>query len=1040
MAQHLVNPHHKNLNVWGKLMSFNRKPIAAAVSLALLGLSLSGTAAFAQTTAPATPPPESQKSPEAIAEAAKKEPAAKEAAKKTEKIDVITVTGIRASLQKSIEVKRDASANVEVITAEDVGKMPDKNLADSLQRLVGVAVRTDYDEAEKVSLRGTNPDMSLILFNGHTVSGGDWYVADQGSSSRSTSLSLMPSSVLNQAIVYKTSQANIADGGLAGTINVTTRKPLDAKANFGGQISAGAVYATLPDKTSPQLNASLNWKNEANTFGAIMQGFSEKRYLRRDSVSRLAYGTSSGWGVIDTSTMLGITDASLAGTGLRAADLNGVRMPGSMSSEFVESVRDRKGGTLSLQFRPNRDWDITATGFYSSMDANNYGRLTSGAIYSMLLGRAEPFGATTGTAAFTSSNGQRVYAQIKNPVIVNETSNYGFPLRVLRSADIVFPNGTTPQYVGNSEAFYRDGANATSGFFDIDSKYKITNDLTINALFSTTRGKGTTALDQGLTFARYGTGISYALNGVDQAPDSRYIGAGGNVPGLNADGSGYRAVSRGASSVATIDKEDSLALDATYSMAAGVFSTLEMGVRHADHKRDLRRWAPTFRSATFSPAPTTSIESYPGNFGSQLSGSGWDRTGFYYSSDALRSYISSQIKPTTPEFERRVAGEIDMREKQSAAYAMQNFDGDWWSGNLGVRLVRTQVIANIVTPTTTAKCPKTEPGQIPVPCALVPGAITTAGDGSNFFDGVPFNPLGGAVYYKIKTDKTFNNVLPSLNLRIEWQKDLVTRLGLSRTIGRQNYNVLGSGFTSPTCGEAGCTVTGPNPDLKPLISDNADLSFAWYFAPRSLVSINGYLSNIDGYVKTGANPQGITIDLLDPRTDTLKPFFVNTASQQGARIRGIELSYEQPIGAGFGFQSNVSRAKTKVDDGRPMVGVSEYSANLGGYFENDSFSARLVYNYRGRYVSSSTAPAPTANSQGNSIINGVLQPVALVWAAPVSNVAFSMNYDFTKELRVSFDATNLTNPARAQYRYSEEEQQKLDVSGRQYYVTVRYKF
>ncbi len=1034
-------------------MLFNRNPIAVAVSFALLGLSMSATHALAQSNAPAAPDSNAQKSPEAIAtaiaEAAKaqekKEQEAKQAAvrnaeKKTEKIDVITVTGIRASLQKSIEVKRDSSANVEVITAEDVGKMPDKNLADSLQRLVGVAVRTDYDEAEKVSIRGTNPDMSLILFNGHTVSGGDWYVADQGSSSRSTSLSLMPSSVLNQAIVYKTSQANIADGGLAGTINVTTRKPLDAEANFGGQISAGAVYATLPDKTSPQLNASLNWKNETNTFGAIMQGFSEKRYLRRDSVSRFAYGTSSGWGVIDTSTMLGITDASLAGTGLRAADLNGVRLPGSMSSEFVESVRDRKGGMLSLQFRPNRDWDITATGFYSSMDANNYGRLTSGAIYSMLLGRSDPLGSTSATSPTTSSNGQRVYAQIRNPVIVNETSNYGFPLRVLRSADIVFPDGTTPQYVGNSEAFYRDGANATSGFFDVDSKYKITNDLTINALFSTTRGKGTTALDQGLTFARYGTGISYALNGVDQAPDSRYIGAGGNVPVLNADGSGYKIVNRGASSILTVDKEDSLALDAAYNMAAGIFTTLETGVRYADHKRDVRRSAPTFRSATFAPAPTTGIESYPGNFGSQLSGGGWDRTGFYYSPETLRAYISSQTKPTTAEFERRVALEIDMREKQSAAYLMQNLDGSWWSGNVGVRFVRTQIIANIVVPTTTAKCPKTEPGQIPVPCALVPGAITTAGDGSTYYDGVPFNPLTGGVYYKVPTDRTYNHVLPSLNLRADVAKDVVARLGLSRTIGRQNYNILGSGFGTPTCDATGCSVNGPNPDIKPLTSDNADLSFAWYFAPRALVSINGYLSNIQGYVKTGANRQGATVDLLDPVDNTVKPFFVNSSSQQGAKIRGIELAYEQPIGAGFGFQSNVSRSKTKVDDGRPLVGESAISANLGGYFENETFSARLVYNYRGRYVSSSTAPAPTASSQGNSTISGVVQPVALTWAAPVATLAFSMNYDFSKELRVSFDATNLTNPARAQYRYSEEEQQKLDVSGRQYYVTVRYKF
>jgi iron complex outermembrane receptor protein len=148
-------------------------------------------------------------------------------------VQTVEVTGIRASMAKSLAVKRDSAANVEVITAEDVGKMPDKNLADSLQRLPGVAVRTDYDEAEKVSMRGTNPDMSLIIFNGHTVSGGDWYVGDQASSSRSTSLSLMPSSVLNQAIVYKTSQANIVDGGMAGTINVTTRKPLAQKERIG---------------------------------------------------------------------------------------------------------------------------------------------------------------------------------------------------------------------------------------------------------------------------------------------------------------------------------------------------------------------------------------------------------------------------------------------------------------------------------------------------------------------------------------------------------------------------------------------------------------------------------------------------------------------------------------------------------------------------------------------------------------------------------------------------------------------------------------
>jgi iron complex outermembrane recepter protein len=1019
------------------------KQIVTAVSLALL----SGHG-WTQSVPPSPPAAPAADVPK-VAEDAKKTEEAKKAAaanapavakQPAQEIEKITVTGIRASLEKSLDVKRDASANVEVITAEDVGKMPDKNLADSLQRLAGVAVRTDYDEAEKVSIRGTNPDMSLILFNGHTVSGGDWYVSDQGSSSRSTSLSLMPSSVLNQAKVYKTSQANIVDGGLAGTINVTTRKPLDSKNGFSGVASIGGVYADLPGKTSGNVNANLNWKNDAGNLGLIGQVFSEKRYMRRDSVSRFAYGTNSGWGEINTSTMLGITDASLAGTGLRAADLNGVRMPGSLSSEFVEGVRDRKGGMFSAQVRPLSGLDVTLTGFHSEMDANNFGRLTSGGIYSMLLGRADPLGATTGNAALTNSNGRQVFAQIRNPVIVNTTSNYGYPLRVLQSADIVFPDGTTPQYVGNSEGFYRDGAKASSGFVDLDAKWRVTDDLELRGLYSTTRGVGTTALDQGATFARYGTGISYRLNGLYDAPDALYIGAGSNVPVLNADGSGYKFVSFGASSVKTVDKESSLAFDATYSMNWGVLSSAEAGVRYADHDRDLTRTAPARRSPTLPAVPSTGFVSYPGNFGEGLGGGNWDRTGFYLTPDALRAFIASQFKPTTAEFERRVAGEIDMREQQTSAYFMQNFESDRWSGNIGVRFVRTQTNAEIVTPIASGRCQRIEPGKPEVACTAVPGAIVTAGDGATYYDGAAWNPNSGTLYYKTPTERTFNDVLPSINLRAELHKDVIARFGASKTIGRQNYNVLGTGFGTPTCNAQGCNVTGPNPNLKPLYARNLDLSLAWYFARRSIASVNLFKSKIEGYVKTGANRQGETIDLVDPIDNTVKPFFINSSSQQGAEIQGLELQFERPIGAGFGVQLNLSRAKTKVDDGRPMVGASDKAANVGVYFENDTFSARLVYNYRGEYVSSSTAPAPTTNSQSTSNINGVVQPTALFWAAPVSNVAFSMNYNINENFRISFDATNLLNPARAQYRYSEEEPQKLDVSGRQYYFTLNYKF
>ena len=1006
---------------------FNFKPTAQAArnlsTCMALGLALP---ALAQTppAAPAVTPAAPAATPAAAAAAAA-------AAGQS-----ITVTGIRATLEQSLSVKRDASANIDVITAVEVGKMPDKNLADSLQRVVGVAVRTDYDEAEKVSMRGTNPDMSLILFNGHTVSGGDWFVADQASSSRSTSLSLMPSSVLNRAIVYKTSQANVLDGGLAGTINVTTRKPLSERRAFGGVVSLGLVHAELPGKTSPQINASMNWKNADNSFGLIGQLFSEKRYVRRDSASRFAQGVNSGWGVIDTATMRGITDASLAGTPFRAADLNGVRMPGSMSSELVEGVRDRTGGMVAAQWRLSPKLELGVTGFYSEMKAENYGRLYSGAHFSMLRG-LNSAGLANGTGP------AQVFAQLRNPVVAEQTTTTGQTLRYLQSGEIVYP-GSTPRYIGNMGTNLRSGAAASSGFFDVDATWKPLPDLTLKGLYSTTRGVGKTALDQGLVYARNGLGTRFQMNGIDSAPSWSYTGAGGNTPALNADGSGYSVVSRAGARNQTVDSEQSVAIDGEYATKMGAFHTLNFGGRFADHRRDLRRQVSQLATAAVQGPDPTLATAFPSGFGSGLGG-GIDRSGdFFFPRQVVVDYLQGQIRPTTPEFERRVVTEIELKERQSALYAMQSFEFTprmgAISGNVGVRIVRTEVDALIANPIAATICPKIEPGAPVVPCARFPGAINTAGDGSNFLVGQAFNPTQGTTYYKVATTRGFDHILPSLNLRWQVAPKVVARFGASETIGRQNYNIYGSGFTAQTCGPAGCTVTGPNPNLEPMTAVNTDLSLAWFYARRSLLQVSVYDSMIRGYPKTGGNRQDETIELTDPTTNEQRLYTIVSSSQQRARIQGIELSWEQPVWGGFGFTSNISRAKTLVADGRPLVGASKNSRNVGVYFENDGFSVRLVYNYRSAYVASTTAPAPLSDSQGNTVIGGVTLPNASTWAAPVANVALSANWNINKEWQLSFSGTNLTNPRRAQYLYSEAEQQKLDVSGRQYFLEGRYRF
>jgi len=208
---------------------------------------------------------------------------------KTEKVDKIEVTGIRGSMEKSVEAKRNADAVVEVITAEDVGKMPDKNIADSLARVPGVTTSSQsggsggFDENDRVSLRGTNPSLTQTLINGHAIATGDWFILDQvGLVGRSTSFTMLPSELVSQVIIRKSATADLVEGGVAGAVDIITRKPLEFRKALTLEASLGGVYAELPKKTDPQFNALINWKSDTGMMGVMLQAFSEKRHLRRD--------------------------------------------------------------------------------------------------------------------------------------------------------------------------------------------------------------------------------------------------------------------------------------------------------------------------------------------------------------------------------------------------------------------------------------------------------------------------------------------------------------------------------------------------------------------------------------------------------------------------------------------------------------------------------------------------------------------------------------------------------------------------------------
>src|SRR6187431_1385869 len=217
-------------------------------------------------------------------------PQANSAAADVEELSEVIVTGVRASLEKSLEVKRNADARLEVVTAEDVGKLPAHNVADALRGLPGVNISSasadegGFDEADRVSLRGTSPSLTQTLINGHSVGSADWFVLSQGNNvGRSVSYTLLPSELVGSVEVNKSSHAALQEGGTTGTVNILTRKPFQFKDSLTFEASLGSVYSDQADSYDPQLSGLINYKNEAETFGVLLQVFQQERSLRRDA-------------------------------------------------------------------------------------------------------------------------------------------------------------------------------------------------------------------------------------------------------------------------------------------------------------------------------------------------------------------------------------------------------------------------------------------------------------------------------------------------------------------------------------------------------------------------------------------------------------------------------------------------------------------------------------------------------------------------------------------------------------------------------------
>ncbi len=599
-------------------------PVASAVALVL-----SGSFAAAQ----------AQNVPAAPARAASA-PAA----------EVIEITGIRASVQKSLAQKRSSDTLVEVITAEDIGKMPDKNVADSLQRVPGVTISSagategGFDENDRVSMRGTNPSLTMTYINGHPVASGDWFILNQSDNAgRSVSYTLLPSELVERVVVHKMSEASLPEGGVAGTVNIVTRKPLGFRKQVTLEAAFGAVHATLPKKTDPQFNALFNYKNDANTGGVMVQVFSEKRHLRRDGLEILGYNQIK------------------AGSAVANAhpDLVNVYYPRSIGAALFEQVRKREGGLVEFEVKPIKDLSIDLSAFSSKLKAANYNR-------NYLL-----------HAPFFLNEG------------AGQSPDAGYTVRngTLVAANFTGVTGTT---YGVYDQISRPDESADTKFVALEANWRASDALTLTSKIGSSTGNGKTPTQNVAEWdIGKGTGASWRLNGVDTAADFS-LNTPSNVPG----GPTLRSLDWifGYQNVNIKDKDDWAQIDGEYAIDSGVFTTLKFGVRSADHKRDTRgviAQGPSFANDAFNldKWPST-YSNYPGNFAAGLGGN-FPRDVWYYTAEQMDA-VAPGLSNRDPVTRAYPFADFGLKEKTLATYVQANMEGQGWRGNVGLRLVQTK--------------------------------------------------------------------------------------------------------------------------------------------------------------------------------------------------------------------------------------------------------------------------------------------------------------------------------------------------------------
>ena len=986
----------------------------------------------------------------------------------------IVVTGIRASQARSIEVKRNADSVVEAISAQDIGKLPDVTISDSLQRVPGVQIRRDAGEGASVNIRGL-PQVTTLL-------NGEQFLGAASVTTVQPNFTDIPSQLFSGATVFKSPTASLQQAGLSGTVDLLTRRPFDLKKGLTVAAAAEGQYGDRTERWNPSFNGLVSYNSGRFGFLASaaysdldlsnsLQGIRDAGVNIRNEFGRdpangspaLPGDFAVGNNGVNRGTPVRDASGALLGYDLNGdGDANDTYLtPGSHASWTRITSRQRFGANASFQYQFNDSLRLTADGFYTRQ--LQYDR-TSGTLF-------EPVDSQT--APFVPTASRDTGAQVSQVVNLGggQTERRLFNLNTIQS------------YLYDQPNF--DSYSETFRIKTESQNYNLQLDWQGDGIKATARaiyGKATRRLDQSYAQFSLTDGFQWASQGVGNYPASD----GGD---RRFNPTGYRVYSQ----KATID----------YTSGLPVYTFPQTFL---DQTQDASRYGLKTLTSQNNLRQNGDLWALRGDLEWEPSSELRIKAGGRYGERSVDQFSFERVSP-------RYAGNTDNPQNPAAgclikwkafdvnmnnpACRVLDAQGNAYTAGLTRQLNDPAFRDNLKqvklpakgTPTVWVLDPKAMDDAAAFHEALYPGSrenvnpadsfsidlrqtsgyVEVAGEGE--LAGLPFRANGGIrvvnTRFKVRqnivgapqpygvsgvdagdifTDRDFTDILPAFNIALDVTDKLRARAAFAKTMTLLDFSQWGGGlnvnyaidttFNPPIFAANGATSRG-NPQLDPWRADNVEASLEYYTGRSSLVAAGAFYISVDSFI---ANATINRDDLPDNDGVIRRTVPVNTVVQgAGGTLKGIELYARQSLGdygvdgplGGFGLDANytLSLGRTgRVDlagDDQPFQDNSKHQINAALWYEKYGFQARLAYNYRSKRL---------VSSDYNGIVGLAL------YQRPTQYLDASVSYDVLPNITLYGQASNLSGETERYYLTFPDQAMYQNIYERRFTAGVRARF